>query len=118
MLMIITRIEWVYLVERVEHQHLKDADVVTKGVEPLDADLEAQDAASHQGVDKIPDVVKALRDATALVADMSQQLNLDPDVEALAPVADAVPAPDTVADAALAPEDAEVPETPALFVTQ
>lgn len=60
MLMIITRIEWVYHVEPVEHLHLKDADVVTNGVEQLDAshldvDLPALDVShldvSHLDVD-------------------------------------------------------------------
>jgi hypothetical protein len=64
MLMIITRIKWVYLVEPVEHQHLKDADVVMKDVERLDA-VNHLDVASHQ-----EDVLQALRDATALVEDM------------------------------------------------
>ena len=43
--MIITRIEWVYLVEPVEHPHLKDADVATNGVEQLD--VSHLDVAHH-----------------------------------------------------------------------
>lgn len=111
--------EWVYLLELIKHLLGKDADVTLRSAEePLDVDLEAQGAASHQGADIIldvashQDVARALRDATALGADTCLQLNLDPDVEApvLAAdtVADVVPVLDTVA---------EVPEMPVLSVT-
>ena len=69
MLMIITRIEWVYRVELVEHLQEKDVDVAMK-------DVELQEDADP----RVPDVdQEALQDATALDADMSQPLDLELD---------------------------------------
>jgi hypothetical protein len=70
MLMIITRTEWVYLVEPVEHLQGKDADVVTSVAELQDV--------GHQALAKDQE---ALQDATALVADMWLLLDMDLDAD-------------------------------------
>ena len=74
MLMIITRIEWGYLVEPVEHLHLKGVDVAMKDVERLDVVSHLD--ASHLDVDH-----QAPRGATALVEDTWQLLDMDLDVD-------------------------------------
>ena len=65
--MTVIQIEWDYLVEPVEHLHVKDADVVMKDIEQLDVshlDVSHLDAihldVSHLDVSHQEDVLQAL----------------------------------------------------------